>query len=1000
MRKVLLLSFALLFALTNVALAQSRAISGKVLAAENGQPLPGVNVVVKGTTIGTFTGADGSYTVNVPNENAVILYSFLGYMPQEISTAGKSTINVSLREDSKTLSEVVITGYGVQEKRELTGSAAVLSGKTIENLPVQSFDRALQGRAAGVQVTAASGQPGGAINVRIRGVGSINAGSQPLYIVDGVQVASGGTSGYASSNALASINPNDIESIEVLKDAAAASIYGAQAANGVVLITTKRGKSGKTKFNVSVQEGAVEAIKTLDVLTASEFSQLRYESLYNRYGATYTTGGKTWDTREYTNTLFGDPATVQNTDWQDLVYRRGRLSTYDLSARGGDEKTKFFIAASYNTQEGQIKKSDYKRGTVRMNVDHKANDKLSFFMNLGLTSSTANGAISDGAFINSPQLASTLIMPYQPVYKEDGSYNAPLAGAFSYNLVQLLEYQIRKGTTNQTVSSGSVVYEILPSLYFKSFAGIDYAVNQDDAYSDPRVPQFASVGGTATRYNRQTLNWNTNHTLSYSKKLGDKHNLSGFGGFEYKTEVRETNMAQGQGFPNGQFKSLAQAANPTLVSGDYTTYKMAGYFLNAKYDLSNKYFVGATIRYDGSSRFGIDNQWGLFYSGSLAWKISEENFLSGVDFLNDLKLRASYGTSGNSNIGNFDSRGLIGGGGQYVGLPGIRPSQLANTELTWEEAKTANVGLDFAIFNNRISGAVDVFDKTNDRILLNRQLPTDSGFGSITENVGVINNRGIEVELNTVNLDLGGFQWKTSFNYTFLKNEIKELNDGLQSLNNTYFVGHPINILRYAEYAGVNPADGRPMYYDKDGEITYRIQEADVKIVGTRYPKSFGGLTNSFAYKGLSLDVFFQGQFGNKTLNNNAYFLANSGVAGYNQTKDQLDRWQKPGDMTGVPRPYEGGTEAIAGGASGILNFTTKQVEDASYIRLKQVTLGYQLPTSVISKIKLDNAKLFVQGLNMATWTAYSGLDPELVGNEIGTYPQGKQVTAGLQIGF
>lgn len=998
MKKVLLLNFLFLFALLGQVVAQSRTVTGKVTGAGDGAPLPGVSVVVKGTTTGTATSADGTFTLNVPADANTLVFRYIGYLTQEVA-ATSNNVNVRLELDNKQLAEVVVTGYGVQEKREMTGSSAVVSGKDIENLPVQSFDRALQGRAAGVQVTAASGQPGGAINIRIRGVGSINAGNAPLYIIDGVQVASGGTSGYASSNALASINPNDIESIEVLKDAAAASIYGAQAANGVVLITTKRGRAGNTNFNFSAQEGYVDEIKRLEVLTASEFSQLRYESFFNRYGATVPTN-PVRDTREYTNALFGDPATVQNTDWQDVVYQRGRLRTYDLSARGGDEKTKFFIAGSYNFQEGQIKKSDFERGTVRMNVDHKANDKLSFFVNLGFSATKQNGNIADGAYINSPQLASTLIMPYQPIYNEDGSYNAPLAGAFSYNLAQLLELQYRVGSTKQTVNSASVVYEILPSLYFKSFAGVDYAVNQDDNYSDPRIAQNASVGGTATRYNRQTLNWNTNHTLSYSKRFGELHNISGFGGFEYKNEVRETSLAQGQGFPNGLFKSLAQAANPTAVGGDYTTYKLAGYFANAKYDYNNKYFAGATLRYDGSSRFGVDNQWGLFYSGSVAWALSEENFLSDVDFLNNLKVRASYGTSGNSNIGNFDSRGLIGGGGQYVGLPGIRPSQLANTELTWEESRTANVGLDFAIFNNRVSGAVDVFDKRNNRILLNRQLPTDSGFGSISENVGVISNKGIEFELNTVNFDLGGFQWNTSFNYTFLKNEILELNDGLQVLNNTYFVGQPINILRYAEYAGVNPADGRPMYYDKNGEITYRITEDDLKIVGTRYPKSYGGLTNSFSYRGLSLDVFFQGQFGNKTLNNNAYFLANSGVAGYNQTKDQLDRWQKPGDMTSVPRPYEGGTEAIDGGASGILTFTTKQVEDASYVRLKQITLGYSVPSSLVSKFKLSSAKVFVQGLNLATWTAYSGLDPELVGNEIGTYPQGKQMTAGLQIGF
>ncbi|AMM51305.1 hypothetical protein TH61_09165 [Rufibacter sp. DG15C] len=996
MKKALLFSFVFVLALVTQAWAQNRTVTGRVTDAQTGEGMPGVTVQLKGTTTASPTDVNGGYEISVPSNGGTLVFTFIGYAKQEIAVSTQSSVNVKLGSDAAQMSEIVITGYGVQPKIETTGSTARVSGATIENLPVQSFDRALQGRAAGVQVTATSGQPGGALNVRVRGQGSINAGNDPLYIIDGVQVANGGTSGASSSNALSSINPNDIESIEVLKDAAAASIYGAQAANGVVLITTKRGKSGKTKVTFSAQEGTVDRIKKLETLSAADYSDLRYEAFFNRYGGTVPTN-PAQPTRSYVYSLYGDPATVETTDWQDLVYQTGRLRTYDLSASGGDEKTRFLFSGSYNKQEGQIKKSDFERGTARLNIDHKATDKLSFLANISLSTITQNGNIADGAFINSPQFSAPLILPYQKVYKEDGTYNAPLVGAFSYNLVQLLDYQYRKAVTNQTVSSFAAVYKVNPSLYWKSFVGVDFADNQDDFYSDPRVPQFATTGGSATNTNRRTLNWNTSHTMSYNKSIAEIHNISGLVGAEYRQEVRETQQATGQNFPNGLFRTLASASTPITTTGTYTTYRTAGIFANAKYDLSNKYFASATVRYDGSSKFGKNNRYGLFYSGSVAWAMNEESFLSDVAVLDNLKLRLSYGVTGNSQIDNFASRALFGGGGQYNGNPGIRPSQLGNDDLTWEEAKTINFGLDYGFFGNRVTGSVDVFRRNNERLLLAKQLPTDSGFGSIFQNVGVVRNEGLEIEVGTVNVDAGGFKWSTNFNITFQRNKIVELQDGLKNIGTGLRVGEPIDILWYPEFAGVNPADGRPMYYDTLGNITYNVRARDSKVIGQYLPKSFGGLTNSFSFKGLTLDVFFQGSFGSKTLNNNAYFMSNSASTGYNQTRDQLDRWIKPGQITDVPRPYEGGAEP---GTTGVFAFSSKQVEDNSYIRLKQVSLSYNLPETLISRVGLSNARVFVQGLNLLTFTGYSGLDPELLYNEIGTYPQAKQLSGGVSVSF
>lgn len=913
-----------------------------------------------------------------------------------MAVGNRTTLDVQLTSSSKELSEVVVTGYGnATIKRNLTGSAVSVSGSTIENLPMQSFDRALQGRAAGVRVTATSGQPGGAVNVRIRGVGSINAGSDPLYIVDGVQVANGGLSGQASSNVLASINPNDIETINVLKDASAAAIYGAQAANGVVIITTKRGKAGRTKFNFTAQEGFTDVLKKLDVLTAAEYAQLKIEGFTNRALATGTSVSAA---QASAISQFGDPATVQNTDWQDAVFRRARLRMYDLSASGGDEKTRFYMSGSYNYQAGQVIKSDFTRGTFKLNVDHKATKKLSFETSINLSVVRQNGAIADGAFINSPFFAASLVLPNQPIYKDDGSFNGPLTGAFNFNPVQSVTYETRKNVTVQTVSSLAAKYEIVKGLTFRSYYGVDYANNRDDNYRDPIVPQFAATGGNATVNNRTTLNWNTSQTFNFDKKINDSHSITGLFGGEYRQEVRETFTAQGQGFPNGLFRTLAAAARPITTTGDYTTWRIASLFTQVNYNFKDKILMSGTLRYDGSSRFGSEKRYGLFPSISAAYRLSEEAFLKNSSVVSDLKVRASYGTAGNSDIGNFASRALFGLGGQYLDLPGIRPSQLGNNNLSWEIARTTNIGIDYSLWSGRVRGSIDAYRRVNDKLLLAKPLPDDSGFGSVSENVGAVENKGLEFEIETVNIKAGDFQWRTSFNAAIPRNEILRLLPGQNNIGTGLWVGSPISVNWYPTFAGVNPADGRAMWLDSLGNITYLLQARDSKIQGTTYEKWNGGLTNTISYKGLELEFFFQGLFGNQILNNNAFFMENSVSAGWNNLKSQLtDRWTTPGQFAQFPRTYEGGVEP---GSSSIGSFSSRHLEDGSYIRLKQVTVSYSLPSKIVSRAGLSGVRIFAQGINLLTWTKYTGLDPEVLFTEIGRYPQAKQYTMGLQIGF
>lgn len=993
MRKILLASFCLLMSFCVQLRAQERTVSGTVTSSEDGTALPGVTVVVKGTTRGVNTDADGKYKIAVSNGGQLV-FSFVGFEKTTAEVGSKTIINVVLTPEANNLNEVVVTAYGGSTaKKDITAAVSQVSGKTIEGLPMQTVDRALQGRAAGVQVTATSGQPGGGINVRVRGVGSINAGNDPLYIIDGVQVASGGLSGVSSSNVLSSLNPNDIESIQVLKDAAASAIYGAQGSNGVVLITTKRGKAGKTKFKVSIQDGFTDVLKKLDVLTASEFATLKLEGFVNRALAT---NASVETARANSISQYGDPATVQNTDWQDYVYRRGRLRMIDASATGGDGKTNFYLATSYNYQEGQVIKSDFGRGTVRLNVDHQASKKLKFEVSIGLSATTQNGAIADGAFINSPFFAAALILPNQPVYKADGSYNAPLTGAFSYNPVQSVEYETRKNTTIQTVSNFALNYEIIPGLKFRSFYGIDYANNRDDAYRDPIVPQFASTGGSATVSNRYNLNWNTAQTLNYNKTVGD-HEIGALVGGEYRQEVFESVSATGQGFPNGLFRTLAAAARPITTTGSYTTWRIASVFGSVNYDYKDKLIGTATLRYDGSSRFGANNRYGLFPALSVGYRLSEESFLKKYSWLSELKVFAGYGKAGNNNIDNFASRALFGLGGQYIDLPGIRPSQLGNANLSWEVASTFNVGVNYSLFNGRIFGEVQAYRKLNDKLLLSRPLPDDSGFGSINENLGKVENKGLEIEFSHVNFNKGGFRWETNWNVSFQRNKILQLLPGQTNIGTGLWVGQPVAINWYPTFAGVNPADGRSMWLDSLGNITYTLQARDSKIQGTPLPKGFGGVTNRLSYKGISLEFFFQGQWGNQVLNNNGFFMESSASAGWNNMQSQLARWTTPGQITRVPRPYEGGTEP---GSSTIQSFSTKQLENAGYIRLKQVTVGYDLPSSVTKRLHLNQVRFFAQAINLLTWTAYTGLDPEILFTEIGRYPQSKQVTGGIQIEF
>lgn len=1007
-------------------------ITGRVTSSEDNEGLPQATVLLKGTANGVLTDVDGNYRISVPDEGGTLVFSFLGYVNKEVVIGNQTTINVELAPDVTSLGEVVVTGYGVERKREITGSITSVKGEAIQNLPLQSFDRALQGRAAGVLVQNANGVPGGALRVRIRGQGSINAGNDPLYIVDGVQMNNTNDASNLSTNPLASLNPNDIESMEILKDAAA-SIYGSQAANGVVLITTKRGAQGKTKINFNSYVGWVNPINLPDMMTSQEFINFRLDqrrNYYTRFNANpdlleglsrrNALGGFTagdWAPLGLSDVALGQlPQAefdafvngLETYDWLGETFSEtGRISNYELSAQGGSDNTRFFISGSYNAQEGQIRRFDFERATLRFNIDHDLNDKITFETKLNASTIKQNGTVLSGTFFENPAFAGATILPFNPIFDETEitGYNEPLIGILAENPIKSLEINERGTRTNQINGNAALNFQITNNLRFRSFVGIDYRALEENRYTDPRSFGGRNNSGSAFGQFQSNTNFITTQQFNYDWNLNPNNKFNFLVAAEYREEVNEAISVNAQNFPTPQFRTIASAAEPTAAGGFFTTWKNAGVFTNVKYALNDKYYFNGTLRYDGSSRFGVDNRWGLFPSLGVSWLASEEDFLK-TSWLDEFKLRASYGTAGNNRIGNFDSRGLVSSAnaGNYLNLPGLLISGLANRQLSWETQTTINLGVDYILFGGRISGSVDVYRRRSTDLLLDRTLPETSGYTEISENVGELDNRGIEVAIQSTNIDAGGFRWTSAFNIAFQDQKLLSLFDGEDNNGADTQVGQPLNLWYNYDYAGVNPATGRPMYYDRNGELTYQPtagstigdENDDRKILGNTNSDFFGGLTNTFSFKGFTLDVLFQFDYGKQGIDgtgNFAYDPYETRLNLYSQLQDLV--WRQPGDLTSFPRPNI--TAEVGGRAIG----TPRLLQDLSYIRLKQVTLSYDLPSEWLTALRLTNARVYVQGINLATWTNFTGLDPEFTGGTAtGVFPPSKNLTVGVQLGL
>lgn len=1012
---LLLLSF---FALSS-AFAQSRKITGSVTGSDDGKPIAGVTVKVTGTSVGTQTGVQGDFSLTVPAGAGSLTFTYLGYEPKTVKISATTTkLTVDLTQDSKSLNEVVVTGYGVQNKKEITGSVSSIKGSDFADQPVQTFDRAIQGRAAGVQVTSGGGQPGSSMSVIIRGVATINGTTQPLYIVDGVQIQTtttlgGSVSGVATLDALSSINPDDIESIEILKDAASAAIYGSLAANGVVIVNTKRGKAGKTQINASVQYGRSQPLNPYKVLGATDWFALRKEAFENvatRTGNSVTAADAAANasiSSLYPGGVIPNP--LPSYDWIKAINQTGQVGQYDLSLSGGDAKTTFFISGSYNSTDGTILNSKFSRGTLRGNITNQVSDKFSVTASFGLTGTGTSGPSSSAGFFTNGAFTGTLFTPpVNPIYNADGTYNTALVGVNSLNEIQNNAFELISSGAFQTVDNLSMTYKILPELSFKAFGGLDFSDVRDFDYRPSNTVVGASSNGQSTETYRRNINYNTSGTFNFAKKIGD-NSISAIAGFEYRSVTNRVETGASTGFPSPLFILLSNGSTPITTISTFTGYRVAGYLANISYKYKDKYYLTLNGRDDGSSRFGANHKFGLFYGASAGWDMTKEDFMKDVTFISQLKPRVSYGVVGELPSNNFGSIAQYGASGQYAfgtgtalapsGVTGgIAPSQLAVPDLSWERSAQIDVGLDFGFFNNRINGSLDFYRKTNTQLILNEQLPGDTGFTSIAENAGSAKSEGYDFQLNTVNVDAGGFRWNTTFNLGYNRTLLLSLYNGVQQISSfQYTVGQPLNLIYTQKWAGVNPADGRGMYYGADGNLTYNPKTTDQGIVAHQYPSFTGGFSNNFSYKGLMLDALFQYQYGNSSYLQAQQYIETSGDVAANQTVNQLMRWTTPGQITAVPRAYNGGTEP---GAANVQTLSTRYVSNGSYIRLKEIGLTYTIPKSWSQTIGVPSLSVFAQGLNLVTITNYRGDDPENTGNNLNFYPNPKTFTAGIKAKF
>lgn len=996
-----LLFFMLLFP-ASVLLAQ-KTIRGKVVD-ESGTPIANASVTIKETRQGGTTDASGNYIISADDRARTLIFSFIGKESYEVSIGNKSEINVTLKHQDAVLEEVVL-GYGSQVKPKVVSSVSTLKAKDVENKPYTSVDQELQGKVAGLQAPVASGQPGAFQSIRIRGIGSATAGADPLYVVDGIIINSGDLTGLTTTaNALAGLNPNDIESISVLKDAQATSIYGSRGANGVIVITTKRGRAGKTKFSFATEVGGNKLAKlppNARFLNATEYIQLLQEGIINA-------GGDQSDVDFYTE-LFGGNSGV-NTDWIKTITRTGLQQDYNLSASGGDSKNQFYISGGYFSQQATVIGSDFKRYSFRTNYKHIASDKLNFTVNLTGSNAIQNAPNNGGSFAN-PVGSLPFLRPTANPYNADGTINISTdpndPTSFNngqYNPLYIAKYDKHINNTTLIQASVGAEYAVLKNLKFSSRFGIDYNQIEEVDFWNQFHGDGAGLGGLLQTNNSRFFNWINTNQFDYNMNFGPgkKIRLDAKLGYEVQKSKSYVVYQAGQGFPpTNQLYYGINSATPVGASSNGSDYSFAGLYSSATFSYQNKYILSGSFRRDGSSRFSQNNLYGNFWSVGAAWNIDKEKFFDKIHFVNGLKLRGSYGTTGNAAIGNYQWQPQIQYGVNYGGQPGGTFSVVGNMNLTWESTNQADIGLDASFLKDRVSFIFDVYRRVSNRLLFDNPLSSTTGFVSFIDNIGKIENKGFEFTLNGTPIKTKDFSWDLSFNISHNKNKVLTL-PGHKDIASSPFLlreGYDFRSFYVREWAGVDPANGNPQWW-VDGTHTQKTSNynsAQRQLIGSASPKYYGGFTSTLNYKGVDLETDFVYNYGNLVRDGWIFYTIDGAYPDLNKFAINLQRWQKPGDITNVPKYVFGSTNNSNG-------FSTRFLYKGDFIRLRNMTVGYSLPKELINKLKISALRIYVRGTNLWTKTYDKNLtvDPEQGVNSQSNLNvfYTKSLTVGLNVNF
>ena len=1000
-----------------LAAQQEKTITGTITDSKTREPIPGAVVAVRGTSVGVATNIKGEFSIKVKKLPTTLVVSILGYDNQRILAYGTEPVTVSLKETARRLDEVVITGYSTQEKKAISGSIVTINAvQALKDIPSSSFNQLLQGKTTGVQVLSNSGVPGGGITFQVRGSNSINAATQPLYIVDGVFISSNdpirtSLGSQAASNPLADINPSDIENLVILKDANATAIYGSLGANGVIIISTKRGKlNTKAKIDLNVSHGWSTAINKFKVTNGPQTAILANEAVSN------TAIDKGLD--PLTVVLpFPSPETLPTYDRISDLFRTAASANYELSAQGGTAKSTYYVGFGYLKQESIVKPSGFERYTGRINYDNYLTDKLKVGTSLNFTHTYRNVSSND----NNPQgviNSALFVRSYLPIYNADGSYAR--YGSFD-NHIALINNLDNNANGWRTIGNIFAEYAILPELKFRSNWSIDNNNVFEDNYANTLISAGVSTNGSANSYDTKNIIYTSEQVLTFIKSFGKnkRHNINALIGNTLNTVQEQLTSASGTGFATNDLKDISVAATRSGSSSRAQS-DLVSFFGKASYTYDNKYTIDGSIRADGSSKFGKNKRWGYFPSTGVTWHASQEGFIKKLGLFDDLKVRASAGYSGNQNgIGAYSALGLWSAGYNYLETAGTAPSQLANPNLTWETTRQIDIGTEFSILKNRINIDIDYYNKFTYNLLLNVPVPYRSGFSSYLQNYGSVSNKGFEFAIQTVNVKNNDFSWTTDFNISVNKNRIEKLASDISlgaSGRNISILrqGYAINSFQLYKQLYVDPKTGNAVYEDvnKDGKIT----SADRQIVGNALPKYTGGFTNEITYKNLSLNVFIYFQQGNKIMNMNAFFMVHGGTQNnIGFLPRQLDRWQKVGDITDIPRmtTYSGDPTVNGGSANNyggnVASLSTRYLEDGSFIRVKNISLGYTIPSSITTKWHISKLRANVSVSNLLTFTHYSGLDPEVsssggnqntAGYDWATVPQPRTIQFGVSATF